>query len=292
MPFVLKGIARAVQNGVWVPTDGLVCQAFKETWFTNPPVPTDPLPNGGVPDGGPVNSGSAFGALGAFQISVPTDENYYIACQTGDDVPITTWEGPKMPTPHTAQQLWTSAATTSVSNLALQKWTVNVASNGVTYGGATSIVANVGATAPTSTGYLMLNPLDVWAYTSYSAGTFSGLTYLGPNSGLALATGNALAQGYKQASSTRRALVFAMISTLVSANNDAAYVQAMGLISGSTATAVQVGVNSWGNSAGTHTLNETREIMLPIDPGSYYGFFPTLAGSGTVTLTNVLEVQL
>jgi hypothetical protein len=59
-----------------IPYDGAAVNAYKATRFGGIPAFNAAPPVGGA-DAGPVASGPSFGGSGAFQITVPTDEDYY-----------------------------------------------------------------------------------------------------------------------------------------------------------------------------------------------------------------------
>jgi hypothetical protein len=73
--------------------NGASVYAWKASRFSVTPA-ENAAPPGGSADAGPVTSGSSFGAEGAFQITVPTFEQYYCQVVIGA---TTGWKGPVMP---------------------------------------------------------------------------------------------------------------------------------------------------------------------------------------------------
>ena len=70
---VYSGVAT---NG-GVPVDAATVQAYKASRFGTPPTNGTAPP--GSPDAGPVTTGPSYGSTGAWQLTVPTDEDYWIA---------------------------------------------------------------------------------------------------------------------------------------------------------------------------------------------------------------------
>lgn len=62
--------------------DGATVLAYRVFRFDTPPVQNSAPPGGGA-DAGPVVTSKAFGGPGAFQIDVPTNEDYYVSVLFG-----------------------------------------------------------------------------------------------------------------------------------------------------------------------------------------------------------------
>lgn len=81
---------RIKQGGNWVEkqTDGAIVNAYKATRFgSQPPVFNTAAP--GTPDAGPVTCSFLSGSPGAFYISVPTVEDYWLGFTVGS---VTYWK--------------------------------------------------------------------------------------------------------------------------------------------------------------------------------------------------------
>ena len=66
-----------VATNAGVPVDGATVQAFKASRFGTPPSNGTAPPGG--PDAGPTTTGPSYGSTGAWQLTVPTDEDYWVA---------------------------------------------------------------------------------------------------------------------------------------------------------------------------------------------------------------------
>lgn len=72
------------QSGAAIATNGVTLNAYKASRFPGSSVPpAGTPPPGGAPDAGPVLSGTNFGAVGAWELFVPTNEPYCVAATFG-----------------------------------------------------------------------------------------------------------------------------------------------------------------------------------------------------------------
>lgn len=293
MTFIVKAEAKLGST----PTDGLYCFAFNESWFTDgfgvvtPPKLNTPLP--GAPDGGPeLSSGANFGAPGQVQITVPNAGNYYIAVQRNLTDTNVSWEGPIMPTPHTARTGWTAAASYGFAG----RKTIGTKIAGASIGSplpqptlhVTSTTAGAGFDA---TGVLILvepttnTVIGSVTYAGKTGTAFTGCVYTGTYGGNLLST-TLVFQGYVSAADRRLVSVVDLAS--VAGDGDVAELWVYTTLDGTLYEHSRVGINSW---AGSFAFVSTCAATFPVDPSGVYGLCPILVGAGSYSVPDWTEVD-
>jgi len=267
LTFLLKGDTKL--GGV--PTSGIQCVAFLESRFGAVPVLNTPFPDTAPPDAGPVSSGESFGGVGAYQLTVASAADYYVACFQATSPNIIAWEGPLMATPHTSKTGWTAATNLSSRVGIPALTTIASGSNGVSLPTGTLNTAAIGAgLAFAASGTLILcggvtGPYAVVNYTGLTSISFTGCT---GGSGT-MHTGDFVIQGFVNGPNRRLAMlnvVFAATSSGVAQSSQLYYHTT---IAGSLSNLGVIGIGLW--SAASDALTEDQSLTLPVDPGGTYG---------------------